>query len=111
MLPAIVSPRSAAAVRAAERSRSARRGLTRAFEAGGLGRPARGPFEPLNQARALFWIKPKKGLENELDGVRTLLGHDNRVRWAAPAADISRAEQQARPECAEARKINPEAHG
>jgi hypothetical protein len=50
-------------------------------------------------------------LENELDGVRTLLGHDNRVRWAAPAADISRAEQQAWPECAEARKINPEAHG
>jgi hypothetical protein len=106
-----VSPRSAAAVRAAERSRSPPRGLVRAFEAGGLERPARGPFEPLNQASALFWIKPKKGLENKLDGVRTLLGHDNRVRWAAPAADISRAEQQARTECAEARKINPEAHG
>jgi len=106
-----VSPRSAAAVRAAERSRSPPRGLVRAFEAGGLERRSRGPFEPLNQASALFWIKPKKGLENKLDGVRTLLGHDNRVRSAAPAADISRAEQQAWPECAEARKINPEAHG
>ena len=109
MLPAIVSPRSAAAVRAAERSRSALRGLTRSFEAGGLRRPARGPFEPLNQARALFWIKPKKGLENELDGVRMLLGHDN--RGAAPAADILRAEQHAWSQWAEARKINPEAHG
>jgi hypothetical protein len=50
-------------------------------------------------------------LKNELDGVRTLLGHDNRVRGAAPAADILRAEQHAGSQWAEARKINPEAHG
>jgi hypothetical protein len=50
-------------------------------------------------------------LENELDGVRMLLGHDYGVRGAAPAAEISRAEQHPRPEWAEARKINPEAHG
>jgi hypothetical protein len=50
-------------------------------------------------------------LENELDGVRMLLGHDNRVRGPAPAADVSRAEQHAWSERAEARKINPEAHG
>jgi hypothetical protein len=49
-------------------------------------------------------------LENELDGVRMLLGHDNRVRGAARAADISQAEQHAWSEWAEARKINPEAH-
>ena len=49
-------------------------------------------------------------MENELDGVRMLLGHDNRVRGAAPAADI-RAEQHAWSQWAEARKINPEAHG
>ena len=40
-----------------------------------------------------------------------LLGDDNRVRGAAPAADILRAEQQAWSQWAEARKINPEAHG
>jgi hypothetical protein len=50
-------------------------------------------------------------LENELDGVRMLLGHDNRVRGAAPAADILRAEQHAWSQWAEARKINREPHG
>jgi hypothetical protein len=50
-------------------------------------------------------------LENKLDGVRMLLRHDHRVRGATPAADISRAEQHAWSERAEARKINPEAHG
>ena len=66
--------------------------LTRALEAGGLGRPVQAPFEPLSKACALSTIEPKKGLENELDGVRMLLGHDNRVRRTPPAADISRAE-------------------
>jgi hypothetical protein len=68
-------------------------------------------FEPQSQACALFTIEPKKGLENELDGVRVLLGHDERVRGAAPAADISRAEQHAWSEWADTRKISPEAHG
>lgn len=81
--------------------------LAGVFEAGGLGRPVQAPFE----ACALFAIEPKKGLEDEFDGVRVLLGHDNRVRGAAPAADVSRAEQHAWPERAEAREINPEAHG
>jgi hypothetical protein len=39
-------------------------------------------FEPLNQACALFTIEPKKSLENELDWVGMLLGHDNRVHNA-----------------------------
>jgi hypothetical protein len=56
-------------------------------------------------------MEPKKGVENELDRVRTLFGHDDLVRWAAPAADISRAEQHPWSEWAEKRKINPEAHG
>jgi hypothetical protein len=47
-------------------------------------------------------------LENELDGVRMLLGHDYGAR-AAPAAEISRAEQHPCSEWADAR-INPEAH-
>ncbi|MGC1347380.1 MAG: hypothetical protein WA863_15085, partial [Methyloceanibacter sp.] len=55
--------------------------------------------------------EPKKGLENELDGGRMLLGHDEWARGATPAADISRAEQHAWPEWADARKIDPEAHG
>jgi hypothetical protein len=50
-------------------------------------------------------------LKNELDGVRMLLGHDNGVRGAVYAADISQAEQHAWSKCGEARKINPEAHG
>jgi hypothetical protein len=40
-----------------------------------------------------------------------LFGHDNRMRWTVPAADISQAEQQAWSEWAEAWKMNPEAHG
>jgi hypothetical protein len=48
-------------------------------------------------------------LKNELDGVRMLLGHDN--RGAVPAADILRAEQHVWSQWAEARKINREAHG
>jgi hypothetical protein len=40
-----------------------------------------------------------------------LLGHDNRVRGRAPAAEISRAEQHAWSQPAEAWKTDREAHG
>jgi hypothetical protein len=39
-----------------------------------------------------------------------LLGHDNRMRQAVPAAEISRAEQHAGSEWDEARKTDSEAH-
>ena len=113
MLPAILLPRSArrqrrGTVSVQKAARGAKRGPLRLA---GLGRPVRASFEPLNQAYALFTIEPKKGLENEFDGVRMLLGHDDRARRAAPAADISRAEQRAWSEWHEAEKISPEAHG
>jgi hypothetical protein len=57
-----------------------RASLTRAFEAVEIGRAAPAGFEPLNQACALFRLEPKNGLENKLHRIRTLLGHDNRVR-------------------------------
>jgi hypothetical protein len=45
-------------------------------------------------------------LENELDGVCMLLGHDDRVQGAM----LAQAKQYAWSGSAEARKINPEAH-